>query len=161
MEACQTQDLEERIAFALVNREAVKTRQQSAATRLKSRAKDNFHFLDSMSGQNKIIPKDNVPLIKNILVPRFDTHGDIVLLEGFVERLIEVFPHATITLLVRTGYKQLAELFPGNLRWLTTDLNPNLAPGEEDGDALSAFLRSTGRGTLGSCPDDHLQSLLA
>lgn len=61
---------------------------------------------------------------KNILVPRFDTHGDIVLLEGFLEALIEEFPGAEITMLVREGYDQLAPLFPEKITWMTTRLHP-------------------------------------
>jgi ADP-heptose:LPS heptosyltransferase/GT2 family glycosyltransferase len=87
-----------------------------------------------------IIPPDKAPLIKNILVPRFDTLGDIVLLGGFVERLIKVFPHASITLLVREGCEQLAPLFPEGLRWVTTGLNANVNMGDEDLGAISGFL---------------------
>ena len=61
---------------------------------------------------------------KNILIPRFDTFGDIVLLQGFIKALLDFLPDARITLLVRDGYDQLAELFPDRLIWKTTRNNP-------------------------------------
>ncbi len=59
-----------------------------------------------------------------ILLPRFDTHGDIVLLEGFLEALLACCPDSVLTLLVRPGYDQLAPLFPSRLRWHTIALRP-------------------------------------
>jgi ADP-heptose:LPS heptosyltransferase len=61
---------------------------------------------------------------RRILLPRFDTFGDIMLLEGFLEALLERFSDAEITLLVRSGYDQLSSLFPRRLRWLTIDIDP-------------------------------------
>lgn len=70
--------------------------------------------------------------IKKILIPRFDTFGDIVLLEGFIERLRTAFVSAEITMLVRQGYDQLAELFPtGSVNhWLSVDYNVYHEPTE-------------------------------
>lgn len=83
------------------------------------------------------IPAD----ISTILVPRFDTLGDIVLLEGFVEGLIQRFPHAQITMLVREGYDQLAPLFPAKLNWLTTSLYPYRGFEENDFINIEALLK--------------------
>ena len=49
---------------------------------------------------------------ERILLPRFDTIGDIVLLEGFLEALLRRFPEAKVTLLIRRVYADLACLFP-------------------------------------------------
>jgi len=62
---------------------------------------------------------------KRILLPRFDTLGDIVLLEGFIETLQLRFPQAQITLMIRRPYADLAALFPLNLEWLVTDVDPH------------------------------------
>jgi len=66
-----------------------------------------------------------------ILLPRFDTHGDLILLEGFVEALRDHYPGSSVTLLVRPGYDQLAPLFPAELQWHTVTVDPYapIAPG--------------------------------
>ena len=61
---------------------------------------------------------------QRILLPRFDTLGDIVLLEGFLESLQELYPRAKLVLLVRTGYETLSPLFPESIEWMTTDIDP-------------------------------------
>ena len=61
---------------------------------------------------------------QRILLPRFDTLGDIVLLEGFLESLQELYPRAKLVLLVRTGYETLSPLFPKRIEWMTTDIDP-------------------------------------
>jgi ADP-heptose:LPS heptosyltransferase len=66
--------------------------------------------------------------IKSILIPRFDTIGDLVLLEPFLRALSRVFKKAQITLLVREPYDQLASLFPPQLQWQTIGLNPYSHP---------------------------------
>ncbi|MBS4068884.1 MAG: polysaccharide pyruvyl transferase family protein [Sulfurimonas sp.] len=67
---------------------------------------------------NKLLNLDGRP---RILLPRFDTFGDIVLFEGFVEALKLKFPQAELVMLVRTSYVQLSELFPikEGLEWIT------------------------------------------
>ena len=65
---------------------------------------------------------------RNILMPRFDTFGDIVLLQGFIQALLDLLPEARITLLVREGYDQLASLFPQHLIWKTTRIHPYKKP---------------------------------
>lgn len=65
---------------------------------------------------------------RRILLPRFDTLGDIIILEGFISILIEEFPDTSISLLVREGYDQLATLFPSQIRWLTTSIKPYRQP---------------------------------
>jgi len=82
------------------------------------------------------IPAD----ISTILIPRFDTLGDIVLLEGFLEAVIERFPNAEITMLVREGYDQLAPLFPAKINWLTTSLYPYNGFQESDFTKIEALL---------------------
>jgi ADP-heptose:LPS heptosyltransferase len=75
----------------------------------------------------------------NILIPRFDTFGDIVLLEGFVRGLLHLLPKARVTLLVRQGYDQLSTIFPQRLIWKTTRIDPY--EGKTDPVELSMFLR--------------------
>lgn len=65
---------------------------------------------------------------RNILIPRLDTFGDIVLLEGFISALLDYLPEARITILVRKGYEQLAPLFPERLIWKTTAMHPYKKP---------------------------------
>ncbi len=65
---------------------------------------------------------------RNVLIPRLDTFGDIVLLQGFIAALLEYLPEARITLLVRQGYEQLASMFPGRLLWKTTRIHPYRKP---------------------------------
>jgi ADP-heptose:LPS heptosyltransferase len=73
-----------------------------------------------------------IPLLsthfRNILLPRFDTFGDIVLLEGFLEALLQQFPEAKVTLLTRRACAILSCLFPERLEWLVTDIHPELQP---------------------------------
>jgi ADP-heptose:LPS heptosyltransferase len=80
--------------------------------------------------------------VRKILIPRFDTFGDIVLLEGFVEELRKSFPSSEIVMLVRKNYDQLAELFPLelDLRWLSVGHNPYDAPTAEDREEFESFL---------------------
>lgn len=62
---------------------------------------------------------------QRILLPHFDTLGDIVLFEGFVRALLKRFPQAKTTLLIRRVYADLACLFPDVLEWLVTDVDPH------------------------------------
>jgi ADP-heptose:LPS heptosyltransferase len=80
--------------------------------------------------------------VKKILLPRFDTLGDMVLLHPFLGALQEVFNEARITLLVRKGYQQLAPLFPSSLQWQASDINPYLYP--NDPIHVSEFLSTLG-----------------
>jgi len=68
--------------------------------------------------------KIEIEKYSNILLPRFDTFGDIVLLQGFIKALLDIRPKAHITLLVREGYDQLAEMCPDRLIWKTTSIDP-------------------------------------
>jgi ADP-heptose:LPS heptosyltransferase len=63
-----------------------------------------------------------------ILLPRFDTLGDIVLFEGFLEALLQWFPEAKVTLLTRHVNADMACLFPERLEWLVTDIDPYSQP---------------------------------
>ena len=67
---------------------------------------------------------------QNILLPRFDAFGDIVLLQGFIQALLNFLPEARITLLVREGYDQLATLFPDRLLWKTAGIHLHEKPSE-------------------------------
>lgn len=80
--------------------------------------------------------------VRTILLPRFDTLGDIVLLAGFVAALARRFPEAVLTLFVREGYQQLAPLFPSNIRWLTTPLHPYRFSAESDLQHLDALTKT-------------------
>ena len=80
------------------------------------------------------------PNIKKIFIPRFDTIGDIILLEGFIEALLDKYQDAEIILIVREGYDQLKPLFPGRIRWMTASLNPRQAPRDGDIKELSMLL---------------------
>jgi len=139
METCNAEYLEEQIQYVLSYRSDVGVRQQSAAKRLEERAKENFKFIDLMILNENPLPsltiaselkstKFDIRVCKNILVPRFDTFGDIVLLQGFIKSLLDFLPEARITLLVREGYDQLASLFPERLIWKTTRIHPYKKP---------------------------------
>jgi ADP-heptose:LPS heptosyltransferase len=65
---------------------------------------------------------------ERILLPRFDTLGDLVLLEGLVGMLQQRFPRARITLLIRRPYADLSALFPLGLDWLVTEVDPHREP---------------------------------
>ena len=65
---------------------------------------------------------------KRILLPRFDTLGDIVLLEGFLESLQELYPQAKRALLVRKGYDTLSPLFHKTIEWINTDIDSQRTP---------------------------------
>ena len=64
---------------------------------------------------------------QRILLPRFDTLGDIVLLEGFLESLQELYPQTKLVLLVRKGFETLSPLFPKTIEWMSTDIDPHAA----------------------------------
>ncbi len=80
-----------------------------------------------------------------LLLPRFDTLGDIVLVAGFILALIQRFPDADITLLVREGYQQLSPLLPSNIKWLTTPLHPYKFSPETDKVHLQAITELIGK----------------
>lgn len=77
-----------------------------------------------------------------ILIPRFDTFGDLVLMEGFVEQLRESFPAAEITMFVRKGYEQIAPLFPASLalKWLSVEGYPYHEAKEQEKKAFDSYL---------------------
>lgn len=71
-------------------------------------------------------------LPKKILIPRFDTIGDIVLLEGFLEALLNKYPESEIVLAVQETYSQLKPLFPERIKWLTAKVNPYGTPDKNE-----------------------------
>jgi ADP-heptose:LPS heptosyltransferase len=124
----------------------------------------------------------DIKKFRNILIPRLDTFGDIVLLQGFIQALLDFLPEARITILVRQGYEQLASVFPNRLIWKTTRIHPYKEPPDipaikllsyelrqESYDLLltttynrawsdeliAAVLISTHRVALGDANDDH------
>lgn len=62
-----------------------------------------------------------------VLVPRFDTYGDLVLLQGLLAALASREPGAEIHLLVRKPYIDLAPLMPDGIRWHATEMAPRYA----------------------------------
>lgn len=78
----------------------------------------------------------------NILIPRFDTFGDLVLLEGFFDQLRVKFPLADITILTRKGYEQLLPLYPSslNLQCLSVEGYPYYEPTEQERTVFIEFL---------------------
>jgi ADP-heptose:LPS heptosyltransferase len=82
------------------------------------------NFIRGVMSEQVLLPIEP----KKILVPRFDTIGDIILLEGFLEALVQSFPRAKVTLLTRRVYADLASLFPDSLDWLTTEIDPHKQP---------------------------------
>jgi len=77
--------------------------------------------------------------IHKIMIPRFDTIGDIILLEGFLEALLNKYSDAEIVLVVQESYAQLKSLFPEHIKWFTTDINPYSVP---DKDSINLLLKS-------------------
>lgn len=77
---------------------------------------------------------------KNILYVRPDTFGDLVLFEPALRELMAAWPKARHTLLVRPSYESLAPLFPKELRWRVTPLNPFSQSPAEGRSAFSALL---------------------
>jgi ADP-heptose:LPS heptosyltransferase len=73
---------------------------------------------------------------QKILLPRFDTIGDIILLEGFLEALLNKYPEAEIALVVQDVYAQLKSLFPERIKWITTKVNPYKEPDIDDLNSL-------------------------
>jgi ADP-heptose:LPS heptosyltransferase len=63
-----------------------------------------------------------------ILLPRFDTIGDIVLLEGLLEALLNKYPEAEIVFAVQESYSELKPLFPERIKWITTKVHPHREP---------------------------------
>jgi len=75
-----------------------------------------------------------------ILYIRPDTFGDIVIFEPALRALMQAWPQARHTLLVRSGYETLAPLFPGEVAWLATPLNPFRTSPAEGREPLAAIL---------------------
>ena len=61
---------------------------------------------------------------QNILHVRADSFGDLILFAPALSELMQAWPDAKHTLLVRKGYETLAPLFPPALVWAAVDLNP-------------------------------------
>lgn len=78
---------------------------------------------------------------RRILLPRFDSHGDIVLVQGLVSAVARRWPTAEIHLLVRPGYDQLAPMCHPRLVWRTQPHSPWRRYGDGEAAALAADLR--------------------
>ncbi len=87
---------------------------------------------------------DSVPVTpKIILYVRADSFGDLILFTPALSRLIDAWPEARHSLLVRPGYESLQPLFPGRLEWKVAPVNPfneNPASARAALDALLAGL---------------------
>jgi len=64
--------------------------------------------------------------MKQILVPRFDSLGDVILLHGFLQEVLRQRQDVSLTLLVRESVLQLKSLCDPRMGWLSTPLNPYL-----------------------------------
>ncbi|RPI25234.1 MAG: lipopolysaccharide heptosyltransferase family protein [Acidobacteria bacterium] len=62
--------------------------------------------------------------MKKILLPRFDSIGDVILLHGFLQAVIDKQQDLSFTLLVREPVLQLKPMCTPALGWLSTALNP-------------------------------------
>lgn len=91
--------------------------------------------------RKRLVALENV---KKVLIPRLDTFGDIMLLEGFVEALLAVCPDAEVTMLVRNGYDELKSMFPERLHWETVGIYPYGRPTEEDRAEIGRLLHLVG-----------------
>lgn len=94
------------------------------------RQRDGYYMLPL-----RIIPQ-------KILLPRFDTYGDIVLFEGFIATIRSEYPSAEIYILVRKGYDELSRLFPLklSLKWLVVDLEAYILPSEPDIERFKLYI---------------------
>ena len=61
---------------------------------------------------------------KNILYIRADSFGDLILFAPALSALMQAWPKAKHTLLVRCGYESLAPLFSPSINWQAVSLNP-------------------------------------
>ena len=90
----------------------------------------------SIPGDKQIvIGSKALPLTQKarVLIPRFDTFGDIVIFEAFLAAFRQKFPDVEICLLVRKGYDELAALFPPELklRWVTVEQQAYIRPNDQ------------------------------
>ena len=76
---------------------------------------------------------------RNILIPKPDTYGDIVLIEPLIRRLQVSWPDCRIHLLVREGYDEVAPLFDSRVHWLTTAIDPYTQDPPGNADAVTAL----------------------
>jgi ADP-heptose:LPS heptosyltransferase/GT2 family glycosyltransferase len=80
------------------------------------------------------------PTPKSIVYLRPDSIGDLVLFTAALAPLLKEWPDARHTLVVRPAYAELAPLFPAQLGWKLTRLNPFRQKPSECRDALAALL---------------------
>ena len=64
---------------------------------------------------------------QNILYVRADSFGDLILFAPALSELMQAWPEANHTLLVRNGYESLTPLFPKKLGWLAVGLNASVS----------------------------------
>jgi ADP-heptose:LPS heptosyltransferase/GT2 family glycosyltransferase len=81
---------------------------------------------------------------KHILYVRADSFGDLILFAPALTELMQAWPGAKHTLLVRNGYETLAPLFPNKLGWKATGLNPFRSGPAEARKELDAILKDLG-----------------
>lgn len=61
---------------------------------------------------------------KSIVHLRPDTIGDLIIFSSALRALLQLWPDARHTLVVRPGYDALAPLFPPEIEWVVASLNP-------------------------------------
>lgn len=83
-------------------------------------------------------PNDNA----DVLLPRFDSLGDMILFEGFVASLIKKYQKSKFTLIVRKGYEQIKEIYPfgDNINLISVDLPAYVCPSEEMIEEFKLFI---------------------
>jgi ADP-heptose:LPS heptosyltransferase len=88
---------------------------------------------------------------KRILIPRFDTMGDLVLFSGVLDALLAEYPDAEITMMVLDRVKHVSEIFDPRIQWWPISpavhagaIDP-LYSGELDYQALEPVIREVQR----------------
>ncbi len=77
---------------------------------------------------------------QQILYLRPDTIGDLVIFSAALDALLEAWPDARHTVLVRSGYESLAPLFSPALHWQVAPLNPFVDKPSQCASALTGLL---------------------
>ncbi len=78
---------------------------------------------------------------KSIVYLRPDTLGDLVIFSAAIRGLMEAWPRARHTMVVRTAYSPLAELFPAGLKWCPVSFNPFSQKPSECREGLESLVR--------------------
>ena len=79
---------------------------------------------------------------KSIVHLRPDTIGDLIIFSSALRALLQLWPDARHTLVVRPGYDALAPLFPTEVEWVVADLNPFSKKPKEVRPAFEALINN-------------------